>query len=295
MTETNNSDETVDVPAKNGALQTVEEGRSVEKIDETPVNLLLRVHTDEGWETRNVTKTNRNVLLYEHGLYDLVYGSGNEILELSQTPYAAVASHEQEGTFTVWVNDEPPIETPPRMEEDVLEAVREILDNERRTIAPLTEIHKTILDTQVRRHVINRLLDEAPFSAFTERGLIDTESRGWLLYDQLLLTWEGEFRNQSNEDRRYEVSGSGVRQVESVNEAFSLSRRGQQDVTEYGEDGEQTTNDRITVEFGDVTHTFGEKEVAFISRVVWALKNVRPRGSRTENTPSESPDQETTE
>lgn len=279
MSETNTSDDGADVPEKNGATRAVEEGRGVEIIDETPVNMLVRVFEDDGSSnTLNKTKNARNELLYKHGLYDLVYGEGDEILQLSDTPYGAVSSHEESGTFTVWVNDEPSIETPPSMEGDVLEAVRKIKDDPEIGIRPLTEIHQTILDTQVRRRVIDRLLTAEPFSTFVERGMITDTNKGWLIHEQLLLTWEGEFRNQSNEDRRYEVSGSGVRQVESVNEAFSLNRRsGQQAVDTYSEDAAETTS-RATVEFGDATHTFGKKEMEFISRVVWSLKNVKPRG-----------------
>jgi|GEM_PF-7099738 len=296
MSELNDSDETTIVPANDGTSLVVEEGRSVDIIDETPVNMLIRVYEDDGSaRTTNVSKNARNELLYKHGLYDLVYGQGEQILVLSDEPYAAVASHEQQATFTVWVNDEPPIETPPSMEEDVLEAVREMKESED-TIVPLTAIHATILNTQVRRHVINCLLDVAPFSAFAERGSIEETDRGWLLHNQLLLTWEGEFRNRSNEERRYEVSGSGVREVESVNEAFELSRRsGQQDVTSYDSDEPSTDpNDRVSIEFDNATHTFGKKEVEFVSRVVWALKNVRPRGPAG-NAALPSPDQETHE
>jgi len=297
MTDSDTSDETAIAPANDGASLVVEEGRSVEIIDETPVNMLIRVYEDDGSaSTTNVSKNARNELLYKHGLYDLVYGQGEQVLVLNQDPYAAIASHEQKATFTVWVNDDPPIETPPGMEEDVLGAVRDMKVSDGDSIAPLTAIHATILDTQVRRHVIKCLLDVAPFSAFAERGSIQEDERGWLLHDQLLLTWEGEFRNQSNEERRYEVSGSGVREVESVNEAFQLSRRsGQQDVTSYDSDEPSTDpDDHVTVEFEGVTHTFGKKEVEFVSRVVWALKNVRPRGPAGDAA-LPSPDQETTE
>lgn len=277
------SDDTADVPARNGTKLAVEECRSVEIIDETPVNMLIRVFDDdESSNTLNKTKNARNELLYKHGLYELIYGDGNEILRLSETPYGAVSSHEDSGTFTVWVNDDPSIETPPSMEEDVLEAVKDIKEDPDIGIRPLTEIHQTILDTQVRRRVIERLLTAEPFSTVAEHGMITPTNKGWLMHDQLLLTWDGEFHNQSNEDRRYEVSGSGVRKVESVNKAFSLNNRtGQQSVASYGEDAEKTTN-RTTVEFGDATHTFGKKEVEFVSRVVWALKNVKPRGLNNE-------------
>jgi hypothetical protein len=64
-------------------------------------------------------------------------------------------------------------------------------------------------------------------------------------------------------------------------------------VTSYESTEDSTdVDDRITVEFGDVTHTFGKKEVEFVSRVVWALKNVRPRGPNCQPS-GESPDQET--
>lgn len=263
----------------------VEVGRRIKKIHETPVNMLYEVPDGRGGTTtKNLSKTPKNVLLYKHGLYSLVQGDPDEIYVLSQEPYAAVSPTEDDSSYVIWVGeDSTPVHTPPEKERRVLEVIRDIVeDGGMDAIDELEKLQVEILDSQVRRNVVNKLLSQPPFSQLVERGVLEATGRGWLFHGSLLLTWEGEFRNKNDHEGGFEVSGSGVRQVESANDAFRL-RQDRGDNPTLDDFEESDTMSRHKVQFEDGAHTFGRQEFGFVTHAIWALKNVNPRGANAAN------------
>ena len=258
----------------------VEIGNTVTKIHETPVNMLYEVPDGRGGvTTKNMSKTPRNVLLFKHGLYSLVKGDPDEIHVLNQKPYVAVSPTNDESCYVIWVGrDSEPVHTTPDKEKRFLEVVKDLVESrESDCVSEMEELQLEILDSQVRRKVVNKLLDKAPFSDLVEKSIIRKTKRGWLFHDTLLLTWESEFRNKNYKDGGYEVNGSSVSKTNSENKAFRLRQ-------DYGngptlDDFEESdTMTRHTVQFGDEGYTFGQQEFEFVTRAVWALKNVKPRG-----------------
>lgn len=281
------------LPETHEAIEALGDGHDIEVLDDTPVNLFVSFYShDEGRRvTRNFTNNYRNELLFKYGMYDLVHGDDDTIIVLNQDPYAAISSY-GDATYTVWVGDEYPVRTAPSMEERVLEAVRdiqqakdadkptpdwtaEISAEEDRPTIPLKEVHQHIIDTQVRRNVVNKLLDHQPFESASERGLVDTTDEGWVFHDELMLTWEGELRNNRDVGDFYQVEGSSVRRVDTANEAFTLRDVG----AEFDDEHELS---RHTVEFDDGEVTFGLSEMEFVTKAIWVLKNVHPRGATTQ-------------
>lgn len=245
----------------------------VQIIDETPHNMLVKIAKDDGeTNTLNVARNPRNELLYKHGMYKLVHGEPGLIIQFKDSGLEVQTT--EEGGVYVITGDRDPVHTSPEHERRLLDAIKTLKETGDDT--PLSELYHHILDTQIRRHVVNRLFDVRPFSVLADKGLVEADPRGWLFHDSLLLTWEGEFRNDTR-DTTYSVSGSAVREVESVNEAFTLS------VDQRGTAGtaiDQVSDEvsRHSVEIDGQEYTFGKRETQFVAKAVWAVKNVRPRG-----------------
>lgn len=246
-------------------------------IDETPHTMLVQLRTPTGRITQqNVSKNPRNILLYKHGMAQLVHGEPGLVVQFKDTD-VQIQTTDEGGVYVIQTSDAESVHTAPKHERELLEAVRDLKED--RNVNPIKRLHQHILDTQVRRYVLEQVYSVPPFSVLAEKGFVEQTERGWLFHDHLLLTWEGEFRNEGTEDA-YMVSGSGVRQVESANEAFTLSTRTGTPGLEEADDDDGEP-DRHTAEINGETITFGRLEEEFIAKAVWAVKNVRPRGAAT--------------
>lgn len=265
----------MNLPDTDDAVKAVEEDKGVRILDETPHSMFVEVRTEDGWEQMNKAKNARNELLFKHGLWSLVRGSGDDIYQFGDDRTARIMS-EQDSTYVIWVDDLDPVHTSPEMETEVLQAIREVVN--RSDVRPLASLHGRIRDEQVRWNVLSKLLDEPPFSVLVERGVVEHTDKGWLVHDNMLVTWDVELRNQSDTDS-YRVSGSGVRSVESTNNAFDLTF-----------DVSADENVRQDIELDGESYKLGEREMEFVATVLWVVKNIRPRGGRTgqDGTPDES-------
>lgn len=252
------------LPEADDAVRAVEEGRDVRIIDETPHSMFVEVKADGEWTQMNKSKNPRNVLMFKHGMYDLVRGSRREIFEFDTDKLCRIAS-DQKSSYTIWVGDREPLNTSPDRESEVLDAVKRTIETGK--AYPIENVYQSIRDSQVRHRVINALLEEAPFSVLRERGTIEADDRGWLIHDHLLLTWEVDLLNDTD-DIGYTVSGSGVSRSQSTNAAFDLNI-----------DVSPDEMDRPEVTLDGKEYKFGAQEMRFIATALWVVKNVNPRGA----------------
>lgn len=256
-------------------VELYEDDDGVDIIHETPNSMLLDIDGVDGHS--NVTKNAKNELLYKHGMHRLVHGEPGLVVQFSE--YGLIVQTTDEGGVYVIESEEDDhkVHTSPEQERDLLQAISSIKQDD--DPEPLINLKNHILDNQVRRYVLNRLFEVPPFSALSEKGIVEQTGRGWLFHDQLLLTWENELLNDSD-DTSYAVDGSGTREVSSTNPAFSLTRdlsdddQHDPDLHDYDEEGVNRHN----VEIGGTEFTFGTEEVRFVAKAIWAAKNVRPRG-----------------
>lgn len=253
-----------DLPEADDAVRAVEEGRDVRIIDETPHSMFVEVRTGEGWTQMNKSKNPRNVLMFKHGMYGLVRGVTEEIYEFDTEKTCRISSDDK-SSYTLWVGDREPLNTSPDRESQVLEAVKRTVETGEAW--PLENVYQAIRDNQVRHKVINQLLSEAPFSVLRERGTIEADDRGWLIHGHLLLTWEVDLLNDTD-DIGYRVDGSGVSRSQSTNSAFEL------DI-----DVDSNDMERPVVELDGKEYKFGAQEMRFIATALWVVKNVSPRGA----------------
>lgn len=273
------------LPDTDDAAKAVEVGREVEILDETPVSMFVQYFDHEKGKPvrRNVAKNDRNELLFKHNMYGLIHSDESTIYTVTQEPYAAVSAT-GDSTYTVWVGDEHPVQTDPSLEERLLRAVREVqeadegtewtldIESEDARVHPLRELHQHIIDTQVRRNVVNRLLEHPPFSMYRESGILEVEEGGWLFHGMLRLTWEGELRHRRGSEEIERIEGSSTRRVGTENDAFDLEGSGP------GIEPDDEL-ERHTVKFGDREVTFGMLEMEFVTKAIWVAQNVTPRGA----------------
>jgi len=247
-------------------------------IDETPHTMLVQLQTPTGRITQqNVAKNPRNILLYKHGMAQLVHGEPGLVVQFKDEDIQ-IQTTDEGGVYVIRANDSESVHTAPKHERELLEAVRDLKEDG--NTSPIKRLHQHILDTQVRRYVLDSVYEVPPFSVLAEKGFVKQTERGWLFHGHLLLTWEGEFRNEGTEEA-YLVRGSGVRQVESANEAFTLNTRTGTPGLDDEDEEVESEPERHTAEINGETITFGRLEEEFIAKAVWAVKNVQPRGAAT--------------
>ena len=193
-----------------------------------------------------------NILLYEHGLKD--FFEGDNLLQFSESVYGGSRA----GEGYILVVDGDLIEIPPRKDHDFLQAIADILDEDRGPQA-LRDIHQDIIAGQVRRHIINNLTHSFGKKAFD----IQVQGNGWLIEDAFLVDWNANIytKDDDPEDGDYiREFGSGITKTDKSYQFVELD-------IGHGEEIPEAE----TVDIGEKSVTLTDKEMEFLAKVTWLL------------------------
>lgn len=198
-----------------------------------------------------VPGTPENVLLYVHGLREFLDGEKGAVV--SEDPYVAVQKTNAQSVYRITV-DERPVESMPGQADDVLEALRDAIEDN--DLDPLIDIYEEIIDSQVRRDVVNALREVLPN---INEDRIETNDRGWVIDGYYVVDWTASVYiiTDDPESDDYTVSGRGVSTTDKDHEFVEL-------VPDEAPERQQITLDGETV-------IVGEREMMFLSKVEWLL------------------------
>jgi hypothetical protein len=213
---------------------------------------------DDTGQPQLVKATPENVLLYDpedelpfdDGMYSFLHGEQALVLQQND-PTVMVAPTNNEYCYIIRVGDRT-VETTPNQAERVLRAIKDAAID--RDVDGIVSLHDTIVSTQVRRDVINKLTQ-----TFDQEERITQTNRGWLVDEFYLVNWEASLYTKHNnpEEGDYKRGGGGVRKTDTSYEFVQLSL--QRDVTP------------VEVSVGGSTVQLTEREILFLAKVKWLL------------------------
>lgn len=196
-----------------------------------------------------------NVLLYVHELREFLEGERGAVL--SEDPHITVQNTNASSVYRITV-DERPVESMPGQANDVLEALRAAIEEE--DIDPILDIYEDIIDSQVRREVVQKLQEALPN---IDEDRIEETNRGWLIDRFYVVDWTASVyvvTDDPDEDD-YEIRGGGVGKTDRDHEFVELVP--------------DSAPERQRVKFGDETVLVGEREMMFLSKVEWLLDRTK--------------------
>jgi len=216
--------------------------------------------TDGGTEL--IDGSAENTLLYVHGLREVL--EGEQGAKLSEDPYVSVEKTAARSVYRIAVGDRP-VESMPHQADDVLEALQAAVEDS--NLDPLLDIYEEIIDSQVRRGVVNDLKELLPN---IDSDRIEVTDRGWLIDGFYVVDWTASVyvvTDDPNEDD-YVIQTSGVGRTERDHEFVELVP------------SESPERKKVTMPDGESV-IVGEREMMFLSKVEWLL-------NRTSYHPDES-------
>jgi hypothetical protein len=224
----------------------------IEVIDDNPTNWL--VLTPEGTETKS-KDSKLNQLLYGHDLFGLI-DRGDEIWQKSgveDEPSVTVIPDEDALCYTIQLDSGPDLTLGANHKTELIDALAEVYDRDDGSIKPILDLYDRIREDMIRDFVLT------PFAkAFSDK--VEERDDGWLIYDHLLLTLEGDFFHPNTDSKQR--SGSSVIPAGSNNRAYSGVNIG---------NPEQSMAREITVD-GE-SYRLTTKEVTFLAKAIWAVQN----------------------
>lgn len=159
------------------------------------------VQRDDG-SVELVTRTDMNILIYEHNLAGLLK-RGDEVINIGDDPRVQLIPNDDATEFTLRIGDDE-FEVATHHKAALVKALLDAYDTGAEpTTRPLLDFAGQLMDTAVNRNVVDRLADEPPFDTHVE-----VTENGWLINDHLLLTYDNEFYHPST--TRVDSSGSVV-------------------------------------------------------------------------------------
>jgi len=202
--------------------------------------------------------TPENVLLYDpedklpfdNGMRDFL--SGNEALVFQDDdPTVMVAPTTNEYCYIVRVGDNT-VETTPEQATEALSRIRDAaIDGD---VQSLIELYDDIMSKQVRRGVVNALLD-----TFDESSRIQKKSDGWLTDGFYLVDWTASMYAKHDDPDENDVirGGGGVTETDRSYEFVQLSLN--------------RDTEPVEVYIGGESFRLTEREILFLAKVKWLL------------------------
>ncbi len=166
-----------------------------------------------------ISKQSEVILLYEHGLYNLIQGgSGTNPVVLSDNdPFVAIAPTSSKLVYTLWVDNKRPVQNTPSMCETVLGGVIDAVENDDYTT--LENVYNDIINQQINVEVVNDVLNQ--HEPLPRASVVPIEE-GWVIEGTFLVTWEGSIYLRTQErDIDYFYSTGGYN-ADSAPEVLTL-------------------------------------------------------------------------
>jgi len=177
--------------------------------------------------------------------------SGDEAILLSEEPKLIVSSTSSRNCFIIHY-DGNTVETTPAMSESVLRGVKEAAVDE--DIGALIDVYDEVMSKQVRRDVINALLD-----TFDETFRIEKTPSGWVVDEFFIVDWTASMYAKTDDPDSADVvrSGSGVVEADRSFEFVQLYLN--RDI------------EPVTVSINGESFRLSEREMLFLGKVNWLL------------------------
>jgi len=177
--------------------------------------------------------------------------SGDEAILLSEKPKLIVSSTSSRNCFIIHY-DGNTVETTPAMSESVLRGVKEAAVDE--DIGALIDVYDEVMSKQVRRDVINALLD-----TFDETFRIEKTPSGWVVDEFFIVDWTASMYAKTDDPDSADVvrSGSGVVEADRSFEFVQLYLN--RDI------------EPVTVSINGESFRLSEREMLFLGKVNWLL------------------------
>jgi len=177
--------------------------------------------------------------------------SGDEAILLSEEPKLIVSSTSSRNCFIIHY-DGNTVETTPAMSESVLRGVKEAAVDE--DIGALIDVYDEVMSTQVRRDVINALLD-----TFDETFRIEKTPSGWVVDEFFIVDWTASMYAKTDDPDSADVvrSGSGVVEADRSFEFVQLYLNRE--------------IEPVTVSINGESFRLSEREMLFLGKVNWLL------------------------
>jgi len=177
--------------------------------------------------------------------------SGDEAILLSEEPKLIVSSTSSRNCFIIHY-DGNTVETTPAMSESVLRGVKEAAVDE--DVGALIDVYDEVMSTQVRRDVINALLD-----TFDETFRIEKTPSGWVVDEFFIVDWTASMYAKTDDPDSADVvrSGSGVVEADRSFEFVQLYLNRE--------------IEPVTVSINGESFRLSEREMLFLGKVNWLL------------------------
>ena len=224
-------------------------------LDDNQQNWLIM--TDDGSTTTKTKASPLNQLLYEHDLWGLLE-SNDEIWMKSgreDEPSVKIIPNEDE-RYTINITNAPDLTLGAHKKTDLIDAMVKIYDEyDGESVAPIIELYDSIREDMIRDEVLSGFLTVLP-------DKVAEKDDGWFINGHVLLTFEGEFFHPNTNSRKRSgqtvlpSSSEQAYQVDIGSAKESMSRN-------FSFDG---ANWRLT-----------DKEVKFLAKAMWALKNTEDK------------------
>ena len=177
--------------------------------------------------------------------------SGDEAILLSEEPKLIVSSTSSRNCFIIHY-DGNTVETTPAMSESVLRGVKEAAVDE--DIGALIDVYDEVMSTQVRRDVINALLD-----TFDETFRIEKTPSGWVVDEFFVVDWTASMYAKTDDPDSADVVRSGSSVVEADRSFEFVQLRLNREI------------EPVTVSINGESFRLSEREMLFLGKVNWLL------------------------
>lgn len=177
--------------------------------------------------------------------------SGDEAILLSEEPKLIVSSTSSRNCFIIHY-DGNTVETTPAMSESVLRGVKEAAVDE--DIGALIDVYDEVMSTQVRRDVINALLD-----TFDETFRIEKTPSGWVVDKFFIVDWTASMYAKTDDPDSADVMRSGSSVVEADRSFEFVQLYLNREI------------EPVTVSINGESFRLSEREMLFLGKVNWLL------------------------
>lgn len=189
-------------------------------------------------------------LPFENGMHSLLNGERAFVLS-EEDPLVMIAPTDNRYCYILRVRDRT-VETVASQSERVLRGVRDAIIND--DISGLISVHDDIVSNQVRRDVINYLMQ-----TFDEYERLSKIERGWLVDDFYLVNWEASLYTLHNDpgEADYKRGNGGIKKTDTSYEFLQLSIESDVSPVEVVVNGSAVR--------------LSEREMLFLSKIKWLL------------------------
>lgn len=202
--------------------------------------------------------TTENILLFDPennlptdgGLQD--FFDGSSAVKLNKDPEIVVAQSGDEHSFIIAIDGEP-VETVPDQSESVLQGMHQLLvedDHE-----PIESLYRNILNSQVRRDVVNAIL-----ITFNGGRRIEITSNGWLVDDFYLVDWNANMYADNDNQQKDDYIRSGDEAVTTDKSHEFVRLRSSMNI-----------DNAVSVVIEEKTYDLTDREILFLAKVKWLL------------------------